>query len=142
MSQKFHRHPDLPAHQDHLETQQSTVMDIFQPKAAGDLQWQRKEQRDCDTSGHPTPRMSHQEQASIIISLAHTLKGLRQDANEINLQVTELYWELSPAQWEKAQNGCKESYSMAQQKEITSLQEALIAAGHQSHENPPDRTCK
>ncbi len=90
-----------------------------------------------------TPRLSHQEQASIIISLAHTLKGLRQEANEINLQVTELYWELSPAQWEKAQNGCKESYSMAQQKEITSLQEALIAAGHQpQHENPPDRTCK
>ncbi len=107
-------------------------MDILQPKAANDLQWQRKEQRDCDTSGHLTPSLNHQELTSIIISLAHTLKGLRQEVNELNLQVTEFYRELTLAQREKAQNGCKELYRMAQQKEITSLQEALTAAGHQA----------
>ncbi|KAF4115199.1 hypothetical protein G5714_002688 [Onychostoma macrolepis] len=66
VSQTFYRHPAQPAHQDHLKTRQSTVMDILQPKAANDLQWQRKEQRDCDTSGHLTPSLNHQEPTSII----------------------------------------------------------------------------
>ncbi|XP_016432064.1 uncharacterized protein LOC107758764 [Sinocyclocheilus rhinocerous] len=36
------------------------------------------------------------------------LKGLRQEVNELKLQVTEFCRELTPAQREKAQNGCKE----------------------------------
>ncbi len=87
VSQTFLRQPALQAHQDHLKTRQSTVMDILQPKVVTDLQWQRKEQRDCDTSGHLTPSLNHQELTSIIFSLAHTLKGLRQEVNELNLQV-------------------------------------------------------
>ncbi|KAF4117894.1 hypothetical protein G5714_002447 [Onychostoma macrolepis] len=49
-------------------------MDILQPKAANDLQWQRKEQQDCDTSGHLTPSLNHQELTSIISSLASDLR--------------------------------------------------------------------
>ncbi len=108
------------------------VIDILQPKAASDLQWQRREQRDCNTSGHLIPSLNHQELISIIIFLAQTLKGFRQEVKELNLQVTEFYRELTPAQREKAQNACKEPYRMAQQKEITSLQEALTASGHQA----------
>ncbi|KAF4098829.1 hypothetical protein G5714_020859 [Onychostoma macrolepis] len=107
-------------------------MDILQPKLANNLQWQRKEQRDCDTSGHLTPSLNHQEPTSIISSLVHDLLDLRQEVNELKLQVTESYRELTPAQREKAQNGCTEPYRMAQQKEITSLQEALTSAGHQA----------
>ncbi|KAF4104962.1 hypothetical protein G5714_014293 [Onychostoma macrolepis] len=81
VSQTFHRHPALPAHQDHLKTRQSMVMDILQPKAANNLQWQRKEQRDCDTSGHLTPSLNHQEPTSIISSLVHDLLDLRQERN-------------------------------------------------------------
>ncbi len=114
-------------------------MDILQPKVATDLQWQRKEQRDCDTSGHLTPSLNHQELTSIIISLARTLKGLRQEVNELNLQVTEFYRELRPAQQDKAQNGCKEPYRMTQQKQIISLQEALTAAAHQAQREKATR---
>ncbi|KAF4114472.1 hypothetical protein G5714_004695 [Onychostoma macrolepis] len=81
VSQTFHRHPARPAHQDHRKTWQSTVMDILQPKAANNLQWQRKEQRDCDTSGHLTPSLNHQELTSIISSLVHNLLDLRQEVN-------------------------------------------------------------
>ncbi|KAF4096747.1 hypothetical protein G5714_022716 [Onychostoma macrolepis] len=95
VSQTFHRHPALPAHQDHLKTPQSTVMDILQPKAANNLQWQRKEQRDCDTSGHLTPSLNYQEPTSIISSLVHDLLDLRQEVNELKLQVTESYRELT-----------------------------------------------
>ncbi|KAL0150021.1 hypothetical protein M9458_054680, partial [Cirrhinus mrigala] len=102
-------------HQEHLETPQSTGMDILQPKAANDLQRQRKKQRNCDTSGHLTPSLDNQELTSIIFSLAHTLKGLRQEVNELKLQVTEFQRELTPAQQEKEQDR---------------LQEALTAAGH------------
>ncbi|KAL0197879.1 hypothetical protein M9458_006419, partial [Cirrhinus mrigala] len=80
-------------HQEHLETPQSTVMGILQPKAANDLQWQRKEQQDCDTSGHLTPSLDNQELTSIF-SLAHTLKGLRQEFQR----------EPTPAQQEKEQD--------------------------------------
>ncbi|KAI2643061.1 Golgin subfamily A member 6B [Labeo rohita] len=92
-------------------TWQNSVMDILQPKAANDQQ----RQRDDNTSGHLTPSLKYQELASIIISLTHTLEGLRQETNELKLQVTE------------AQNRCKEPDRMAK-KEITSLQEALTAA--------------
>ncbi len=109
------------------------------PSAQSSLQWQRKEQRDCDTSGHLTPSLNHQELTSIIISLAHTLKGLRQEVNALNLQVTEFYREPTPAQREKAHNGCKEPYRMAQRKEITSLQEVLTAAGHQAQREKATR---
>ncbi|KAI2656018.1 High-affinity glucose transporter ght5 [Labeo rohita] len=115
-------------HQEHLETLQSTVMDILQPKAANNLQWQRKEQRDCDTRGHLTPSLDNQELTCIIFSLAHSLKGLRQEVNE--LQVTEFQSEPTPAQQEKEQDRRKEPDRTAQQKEITSLQEALTAARH------------
>ncbi|ROL55607.1 hypothetical protein DPX16_23624 [Anabarilius grahami] len=81
----------------HLETQQSSVMDILQHEAANNLQWQRKEQQDGNTSGFPTPILSKEELTSTIFSLPHALMGLRQE----------------------------------QLKEITSLQEALTAAGHQ-----------
>ncbi|KAL0147493.1 hypothetical protein M9458_057208 [Cirrhinus mrigala] len=107
-------------HQEHLETLQSTVMDILQPKAANDLLWQRKEQRNCDTRGHLTLSLDNQELTSAIFSLAHTLKGLRQEFQR----------EVTPAQQEKEQDRRKEPDRMAQQKEITSLQEALTAAGH------------
>ncbi|KAL0150775.1 hypothetical protein M9458_053933 [Cirrhinus mrigala] len=117
-------------HQEHLETLQSTVMDLLQPKAANDLQWQRKEQQDCDTCGHLTPSLDNQELTSIIFSLAHTLKGLRQEVNELKLQVTEFQREPTPAQQEKEQDRRKEPDRMAQQKEITCLQEALTAARH------------
>uniref|UniRef100_A0A671MCI4 Retrotransposon gag domain-containing protein n=1 Tax=Sinocyclocheilus anshuiensis TaxID=1608454 RepID=A0A671MCI4_9TELE len=119
------------SHQAHLENQQSTVMDILQPKAANDLQQQRKEQRDCNTSGHLTPSLDNQELTSIIFSLAHTLKGLRQEVNYMKLQVTECHRELTTTQRETAQNRCMEPDRMAQQKEIISLQEALTSAGHQ-----------
>ncbi|KAI2646747.1 Octanoyltransferase [Labeo rohita] len=108
-------------HQEHLETLQSTVMDILQPKAANNLQWQRKEQRDCDTSGHLTPSLDNRELTSIIFSLVHTLKGLRQEVNELKLQVTESQRELTPSQQEKEQDRCEEPDRMAQQREITSL---------------------
>ncbi|KAI2647436.1 Dynein heavy chain-like protein [Labeo rohita] len=117
-------------HQEHLETLQSTVMDILQPKAANNLQWQRKEQQDCDTSGHLTPSLDNQELTSIIFSLVHTLKGHRQEVNELKLQVTEFQREPTPAQQEKEQDRRKEPDRMTQQKEITSLQEALTAARH------------
>ncbi|KAL0159100.1 hypothetical protein M9458_047176, partial [Cirrhinus mrigala] len=116
-------------HQEHLETLQSNVMDILQPKAANDLQRQRKEQRNCNTSGHLTLSLDNQELTSAIFSLAHTLKGLRQEVNE--LQFTEFQREPTPAQQQKGQDRCKKPDRMAQQKEITSLQEALTAARHQ-----------
>ncbi|KAL0182296.1 hypothetical protein M9458_021671, partial [Cirrhinus mrigala] len=118
-------------HQEHLETLQSTVMDIPQPKAANDLQRQRKEQRNCNTSGHLTLSLDNQELTSAIFSLAHTLKGLRQEVNELKLQFTEFQREPTPAQQQKGQDRCKKPDRMAQQKEITSLQEALTAARHQ-----------
>ncbi|KAL0194617.1 hypothetical protein M9458_008189, partial [Cirrhinus mrigala] len=117
-------------HQEHLGTPQSTGMDILQPKAVNNLQRQRKEQQDCDTSGHLTPSLDNQELTSVTFSLAHTLKGLRQEVNELKLQVTEFQRELTPAQQEKERDRCKEPDRTAQQKEITSLQEALTAAGH------------
>ncbi|KAL0152619.1 hypothetical protein M9458_052342 [Cirrhinus mrigala] len=117
-------------HQEHLETPQSTVMDSLQPKAANDLQWQRKEQRNCDTSGHLTLSLDNQELTSAILSLAHNLKGLRQEVNELKLQVTGFQREPTPAQQEKEQDRCKKPDRTAQQKEITSLQEALTAARH------------
>ncbi|KAL0192559.1 hypothetical protein M9458_010855, partial [Cirrhinus mrigala] len=117
-------------HQEHPETPQGTVMDILQPKAANDLQWQRKEQRNCDTSGHLTLTLDNQELTSTIFSLAHTFKGLRQEVNELKLQVTEFQRELTPAQQEKERDRRKEPDRTAQQKEITSLQEALTAARH------------
>ncbi|KAL0151754.1 hypothetical protein M9458_052905 [Cirrhinus mrigala] len=117
-------------HQEHLETLQSTVVDSLQPKAANDLQRQRKEQRNCNTSGHLTFSLDNQELTSAIFSLVHTLKGLRQEVNELKLQFTEFQRELTPAQQEKERDRCKEPDRTAQQKEITSLQEALTAAGH------------
>ncbi|KAL0170619.1 hypothetical protein M9458_035215 [Cirrhinus mrigala] len=117
-------------HQEHLGTPQSTGMDILQPKAVNNLQRQRKEQQDCDTSGHLTPSLDNQELTSVTFSLAHTLKGLRQEVNELKLQFTEFQRELTPAQQEKERDRCKEPDRTAQQKEITSLQEALTAAGH------------
>ncbi|KAL0154194.1 hypothetical protein M9458_050501, partial [Cirrhinus mrigala] len=117
-------------HQEHLETLQSTGMDILQPKAVNNLQRQRKELRNCDTSGHLTLSLDNQELTSAIFSLAHTLKGLRQEVNELKLQVTEFQREPTPAQQQKGQDRCKKPDRTAQQKEITSLQEALTAAGH------------
>ncbi|KAL0180350.1 hypothetical protein M9458_025792, partial [Cirrhinus mrigala] len=118
-------------HQEHLETPQSTVMDSLQPKAANDLQRQRKEQWNCDTSGHLTLSLDNQELTSAILSLAHNLKGLRQELNELKLQVTEFQREPTPAQQEKEQDRSKKPDRTAQQKEITGLQEALTAARHQ-----------
>ncbi|KAL0189473.1 hypothetical protein M9458_016572, partial [Cirrhinus mrigala] len=107
-----------------------TVMDILQPKAANDLIRQRKEQRNGDTSGHLTLSLDDQELTTAIFSLAHTLKGLRQEVNELKLQVTEFQRELTPAQQEKEQDRRKEPDRTEQQKEITSLQGALTAARH------------
>ncbi|KAL0147449.1 hypothetical protein M9458_057245 [Cirrhinus mrigala] len=107
-------------HQEHLGSPQSTGMDILQPKAVNNLQRQRKEQQDCDTSGHLTPSLDNQELTSAIFSLAHNLKGLRQEFQR----------ELTPAQQEKEQDRRKEPDRTEQQKEITSLQEALTAARH------------
>ncbi|KAL0149597.1 hypothetical protein M9458_055124, partial [Cirrhinus mrigala] len=117
-------------HQEHLETLQSTVMDILQPKAANNLQWQEKEQQDCDTRGHLTPSLDNRELTSIIFSLVYTLKGLRQEVNELKLQVTEFQREPTSAQQEKEQDRLEEPDRTAQQKEITSLQEALTSARH------------
>ncbi|KAL0173895.1 hypothetical protein M9458_029863, partial [Cirrhinus mrigala] len=116
--------------QEHPGSPQSTGMDSLQPKAANDLQRQRKEQQDCDTSGHLTLSLDDQELTSAIFSLAHTLKGLRQEVNELKLQVTEFQRKLTPAQQEKEQDRHEEPDRMAQRKEITSLQEALTAARH------------
>ncbi|KAI2655952.1 hypothetical protein H4Q32_012747 [Labeo rohita] len=90
----------------------------------------RKEQRNCHTIGHLTPSLDNQELTSIIFSLAHTLKGLRQETNELKLQVTVFQRDPTPAQQEKEQDRRMELDRMVQQKEITSLQESLTAAGH------------
>ncbi|ROL55595.1 hypothetical protein DPX16_23612 [Anabarilius grahami] len=113
-------------HQHPLEAWRSSVMDILQPEAANDLQWQRKEQRDGDTSGHPVPSLSNEELTSFIISLAHSFAGLRQEVNELKLPVTQLH----SAQRDTTPGICKDGDRTEQPKEITGLQEALTAAGH------------
>ncbi|KAL0147883.1 hypothetical protein M9458_056804 [Cirrhinus mrigala] len=95
-------------HQEHLKTPQSTVMAILQAKAANDLQRQRNEQQDCDTCGHHTPSLGWFWETHPWITRR----------------------EPTPAQQEKEQDRHKEPDRTAQQKEITSLQEALTAAGH------------
>ncbi|KAL0147885.1 hypothetical protein M9458_056806 [Cirrhinus mrigala] len=97
MSQTSSRNLALSVHQNHLETQQSIVMDILQPKVVNNLQQQRKEQQDYNTelANHRVPwgtnTLSEQSHGT-------TTKTL--------------------TEWHK--------------KKITSLHEALIAAGHQA----------
>ncbi|ROJ46199.1 hypothetical protein DPX16_10924 [Anabarilius grahami] len=113
-------------HQHPLEARRSSVMDILQPEAVNDLQCQRKEQQDGDTSGHPKPSLSNEELTSFIISMAHSLAGLQQEVNELKLPVTQLH----SAQREMTPNICKDGDRTEQPKEITGLQEAWTAAGH------------
>ncbi|KAL0168463.1 hypothetical protein M9458_036685, partial [Cirrhinus mrigala] len=124
------RHPALPPTRSTWRPRRALSWTSFSLKQPTTCNGREKEQRNCDTSGHLTFRLDNQELTSAIFSLAHTLKGLRQEVNELKLQVTEFQRELTPAQQEKEQDRCKEPDRTAQQKEITSLQEALTAARH------------
>lgn len=76
-----------------LETWQVIVMGTLQPKAANDLQHQRREQQDKDTRGLLIPSLSqnydHKELTNTILSLAHTLVSLSQEVNRLKPRVTE-----------------------------------------------------
>lgn len=91
-------------HQDHLETGQSSVMDIPQPEAGNNLPWQRKEPLDDNESGRLTPTKGRPASSSPWPCSRRPQTGDKW-TNAASHRIPQ---RRNPAQREKAQDRCKD----------------------------------